>query len=189
MNFQVGDIVKALVGPFVAEFGKVVLTAADGAVHVAHDGVEEPVHYQPHQLEIAQAAEVTLPATVIAAPPARKYVAPSEPGIPHSAQARKETPIATGVLAYFPDAIAEVAKVSYIGNDQHNPGQSLHWARDKSTDHSDSAARHITEYLDAKRQNPNVAVPRDAKGNSLLAQAAWRVLAQNQLDIEKEKAK
>ena len=34
-------------------------------------------------------------------------------------------------------ALAEVARVSKAGNDQHNPGQPLHWARDKSADHAD----------------------------------------------------
>ena len=98
--------------------------------------------------------------------------------MPHSAAARKQTPVATGVLAYFPDAIAEVGKVSYIGNEQHNPGQPLHWARGKSTDQLDAAVRHIMDYLKGDR--------RDEKGNLLLAQAAWRILAQAQLDLETE---
>ena len=37
-------------------------------------------------------------------------------------QRRKERPIARGGVDYFPDAIAEVANVSYVGNQQHNPG-------------------------------------------------------------------
>ena len=34
---------------------------------------------------------------------------------------RKETPVYTGVLKYFPDAIMEVARVSLAGNKQHHP--------------------------------------------------------------------
>lgn len=102
---------------------------------------------------------------------------PGLPGPEHSL-ARKQTPVATGVLAYFPDAIAEVAKVSYIGNMKHNPGEPLHWARKKSTDQMDAAMRHIMDYLKGGR--------RDTEGNLLLAQAVWRLLAQAQLDIEAE---
>jgi hypothetical protein len=100
--------------------------------------------------------------------------------MPESSEARKQTPVATGVLAYFPDAIAEVAKVSFMGNAKHNPGEPLHWAREKSTDQADCEVRHTMEYLAGGR--------RDKDGNHVLAQAAWRVLAELQLDIEKEKA-
>lgn len=61
------------------------------------------------------------------------------------AQERKNIPIATGFLDYFPLAIAEVARLSKIGNDQHNPGKPLHWDRDKSKDESDAMMRHFME--------------------------------------------
>ena len=51
------------------------------------------------------------------------------PLLPSSAAERKKIPIGTGVLDYFSAALAEVAKVSFAGNEQHNPGQPLHWAR------------------------------------------------------------
>ena len=35
---------------------------------------------------------------------------------------RKEQPVATGVLDYFPDALLAVANLSLVANDQHNPG-------------------------------------------------------------------
>lgn len=114
-----------------------------------------------------------------------RYKSTFEPGIPWTPEARKQTPVASGVLAYFPHSTAEVAKVSYIGNDQHNPGQPLHWAREKSTDQMDAAARHIMEYLEHRRLHPEIPVPRDEKGNALLAQAIWRLNAQNELDIER----
>jgi hypothetical protein len=46
---------------------------------------------------------------------------------------RKNYPVATGVLDYFPDALLEIARVSKIGNDQHHPGQPLHWDRAQPT--------------------------------------------------------
>jgi len=96
--------------------------------------------------------------------------------LPDDSQERKGIPIATGVLDYFPDALAEVAVISKAGNDKHNPGEPLHWARDKSTDHPDCLIRH---FLD-----------RGSRGNDGLrhsAQMAWRALAILQLEIEAER--
>ena len=50
-------------------------------------------------------------------------------GLPTDDKARKALPIFTGFLMYFPDACAAVAEVSRLGNEQHNPGEALHWAR------------------------------------------------------------
>lgn len=124
--------------------------------------------------------EKAVEAPKAAAAPAGGNAATNEPGMPHSSLGRKQTPIATGVLGYFPDAIAEVAKVSFIGNEKHNPGEPLHWARGKSADQTDAALRHIMDYVTGSR--------RDVDGSHVLAQAAWRVLAELQLAIEKEKA-
>lgn len=45
----------------------------------------------------------------------------------------------------FAPALAAVAQVSWHGNEKHNPGQPLHHARGKSTDHADTIARHYVE--------------------------------------------
>jgi len=95
--------------------------------------------------------------------------------LPTDPKARKSLPITTGVLDYFPDAIAAVAEVSRIGNDQHNPGQPLHWAKEKSTDHADCIGRHLIER--GKRDN-------DGARHS--AKMAWRALALLQTEIEAE---
>jgi hypothetical protein len=79
----------------------------------------------------------------------------------------------TGVLDYFPDAIAAIAEVSLAGNDQHNPGDSLHWSRGKSDDHEDSLGRHLIE---------RGTVDEDGMRHS--AKVAWRALAILQLEIE-----
>lgn len=99
--------------------------------------------------------------------------------LPTDAAARKATPIFSGVLNYFPDALAEVARVSKLGNDQHNPGQPLHWSKGKSTDHDDCAVRHMIDaQVDAM----------DTDGGRHRAKAAWRALAALQIELEAEAA-
>lgn len=88
---------------------------------------------------------------------------------------RKDVPVCTGVLDYFPDALIEVARLSKIGNDQHNPGQPLHWSKGKSNDHSDCLVRH---QLDRGKF--------DVDGVRHSAKVAWRALAQLQIEIEAE---
>ena len=36
-------------------------------------------------------------------------------------QNRKQIPLYRGLIKYFPDALCEVARVSYIGSKQHHP--------------------------------------------------------------------
>lgn len=84
-------------------------------------------------------------------------------------------PITTGVLDYFSNALAEVAKVSKAGNDQHNPGQPLHWARGKSTDQADCIARHLIGRGTF-----------DTDGQRHSAKLAWRALALLQEELEGE---
>ena len=86
--------------------------------------------------------------------------------LPSNAQDRKDTPIYSGVLKYFPDAIAYVARVSKAGNDQHNPGKPLHWDRSKSIDHLDCLIRHAME-----------AGQVDGDGILHAGKVAWRALA------------
>lgn len=93
------------------------------------------------------------------------------------AASRKAYPIATGVLDYFPDAIAEIAHVSLVGNEQHNPGEKLHWAKEKSTDEPDALMRHL---IDRGK--------RDTDGQRHSAKVAWRALAMLQREIEAERA-
>jgi len=91
------------------------------------------------------------------------------------AQQRKNTPVFSGVLNYFPDALREVARCSKIGNDQHNAGQPLHWDRSKSTDELDALTRHLLE-----------AGTIDTDGVRHSAKVAWRALANLQKEIEKD---
>lgn len=89
---------------------------------------------------------------------------------------RKNTPITSGVLDYFPLAIVEVSKCSKAGNDQHNPGQPLHWDKTKSTDHADCIGRHLIDRGSF-----------DTDGVRHSAKLAWRALALLQIELENEK--
>ena len=95
--------------------------------------------------------------------------------LPEDAEERKDVPILTGLLDYFPLAAAEVARVSKVGNDQHNPGQPLRWARGKSTDHADCIVRHLLQ-----------RGTRDSDGTRHTAKVAWRALALLQEELEEE---
>jgi hypothetical protein len=97
--------------------------------------------------------------------------------LPTDSKERKKIPIASGVIDYFPAALAEIAKVSFQGNEQHNPGEPLHWARGKSADHSDTIIRHFLERGTL-----------DTDGMRHSAKLAWRVLALLQLELEAEGA-
>ena len=90
---------------------------------------------------------------------------------------RKALPITSGVLDYFPDALLEVARCSKVGNDQHNPGEPLHWAKEKSQDEADALVRHLLERGTT-----------DTDGVRHSAKVAWRALAllQRELDAEAE---
>jgi hypothetical protein len=101
-------------------------------------------------------------------PAAGDGVTPAE-----AAAKRKTYPVASGVLDYFPAALIAVAEVSFIGNQQHNPGQSLHWARGKSMDQDDTIIRHFLERGGL-----------DSDGLRHSAKLAWRALALLQLELE-----
>lgn len=64
---------------------------------------------------------------------------------PEDSDARKTYPVYSGLLAYFPSALAAVAHHSYRGNEKHNPGQPLHHDRAKSGDEADALVRHLIE--------------------------------------------
>ena len=90
---------------------------------------------------------------------------------------RKNNPVFTGVLKYFPDAIMEVSRVSLQGNIQHHPDKPLHWDRNKSNDDFDALARHLID-----------AGTIDDDGIRHTAKVAWRALACLQKELEKEKS-
>ena len=94
--------------------------------------------------------------------------------LPKDAADRKDTPIVRGVLDFFPDAIAEVARVSLRGSQQHHPDAAMHWDKGKSTDEADALVRHLVERGTL-----------DTDGMRHTAKVAWRALAmlQRELDV------
>jgi hypothetical protein len=93
--------------------------------------------------------------------------------LPTDAAQRKGIPVYSGFIAYFPKAIAAVAKLSKIGNDQHNPGKPLHWDRSKSGDELDALCRHLLDIAETDTDD----TPHDVK-------VAWRAMANLQKSIE-----
>lgn len=86
--------------------------------------------------------------------------------LPTNPADRKRIPIYSGFVKYFPLAMAEVSKLSYDGNEQHNPGKPLHWDRSKSPDELDALMRHLIE--------------------EDWAAVAWRAMANLEKQLEKE---
>ena len=96
---------------------------------------------------------------------------------------RKGMPLFSGCISYFPDALLAVAEHSRKGNNKHNPGQPLHWAKEKSSDQADCIARHL---VDIGPNWDNI----DPEFNSLHATAlVWRALALLQTVLERQKCK
>jgi hypothetical protein len=86
---------------------------------------------------------------------------------------REQYPLFDGLFAYFPAALCEVSRWSKVGNDKHNPGEALHWSREKSTDHENKILRHL---LDARQVDQN--------GFPEAVALAWRALALCQTILE-----
>ena len=85
--------------------------------------------------------------------------------LPEDAQARKEIPLYSGLMQYFPRALCAVAHQSYLGNQQHHPDKPLHWDRSKSSDEEDALLRHMVD--------------------KEWVQVAWRALARLEKELEK----
>lgn len=100
---------------------------------------------------------------------------PVRGSLPTDHASRKSTPMCRGLLDYFPLACAEVARLSMAANEQHNPGEPMHWAREKSTDHADCVVRHLVDRGKL-----------DKDGMRHTAKVAWRALALLQLELEGE---
>lgn len=101
--------------------------------------------------------------------------------LPTDSAERKNYPMLSGLLNYFPAALAGAANTSKLGNDKHNPGEPLHHARGKSMDHGDCIIRHLmdTENLKASFKAGNSS----AKQSDILLEAnqlVWRALAYSQ---------
>lgn len=93
---------------------------------------------------------------------------PNAPALPTDSAKRKEYPIYSGFIAYFPHAIAECAHRSWKGNQQHHPESPLHWDMGKSQDEKDCEMRHMIDALLADD---------DTTRKDELTAKAWRAMA------------
>ena len=98
--------------------------------------------------------------------------------LPDDSKVREQYPLYDGLFAYFPAALLEISRWSKIGNDKHNPGEPLHWSREKSTDHENKILRHL---LDARQVDEHGFVEATA--------LAWRALALLQTILEEEQGR
>jgi len=95
------------------------------------------------------------------------------------AQKRKDTPVYSGVVAYFPLALKEIAKASSEGNKQHHSDKPLHWDRSKSGDELDAMMRHLLDHASGEIF--------DDCGTRHIVKCGWRILAFIQKTMENEK--
>ena len=94
---------------------------------------------------------------------------------PTKAEDRKATPVYSGVLKYFPNALKEVSKCSLAGQKQHNHGNELYWDKSKSNDNEDALVRHLIDHS---------INPMDDDGVLHLAKVCWRALASLEIYLE-----
>lgn len=98
--------------------------------------------------------------------------------LPTTPAERKGVPVYSGFVKYFPRAMIAVARLSQIGNDQHNPGQPLFWDRTKSQDEEDALMRHLLD--------DTLGVPVDTDGVLHATKVAWRAMARLEKILERD---
>ena len=101
--------------------------------------------------------------------------------LPADSAERKRYPMASGLLDYFPAALAEVARVSWVGNEKHNPGEPLHHARGKSMGHADCVMRHLSQRGEFDEVTLKDGTTHRVRHSACLA---WRALALLQEELE-----
>lgn len=105
--------------------------------------------------------------------------------LPDDDKERKSLPMLKMITGYFPKALREVTRVCVANNTRFNPGREpadISWARGKSPDQLGSAFRHIME----RTVDGKVFEMVGGVDIYVLAEAAWRVLAALELEIERE---
>ena len=110
---------------------------------------------------------------------------------PTDDQARKMLPVFSMISRYFPKAMREITKVCVANNVRYNPDRDpadINWARGKSPDQLGSAFRHMLERTVDNHVfeavSPEVEKATGITSVYVLAEAAWRVCAALELEIE-----
>lgn len=91
---------------------------------------------------------------------------------------RKNYPMYSGLLKYFPNALREVSHCSWVGQQQHNPDKPLAWDRSKSGDELDAMLRHLTDHAKG--------IEIDEDGVYHLVKCSWRILGMTEKFLEKK---
>jgi hypothetical protein len=114
---------------------------------------------------------------------------------PEDDKARKSQPVFRMICRYFPKAMREITKVCVANNVRYNPERDptdINWARGKSPDQLGSAFRHMLEReVDGKVFETVPEAVTAATGIErvyVLSEAAWRLCAALELEIEREEA-
>lgn len=101
--------------------------------------------------------------------------------LPQDSEERKLYPLFTGVMRFFPAAVAAVARHIKRGADKHCNGRVV-WRRGTSDDHEDCILRHLMDLADKRREMQGEVGY--ARMQQLYAEAceeaaaiAWRALA------------
>lgn len=68
--------------------------------------------------------------------------------LPTDSARRKDVQLVAAFLNYLPAAAVRFALHSKAGNDKHNPGEAIHHARGKSSDHAECIMRHLMDMQD-----------------------------------------
>lgn len=104
-------------------------------------------------------------------------------GSPSMSNGRKDdegkAPLGRGLLAYFPEALWEVAHVSRYGTGKYETTYAeRNWTKveDGEQRYLDAALRHITAHLTGQTYDAE-------SGQSHLAHAAWSILAARELGV------
>lgn len=95
--------------------------------------------------------------------------------LPEDVETRREMPMFDGFIAYFPNAMAEVARLSWKATQQHHPEEGMHWDRTKSLDHLNKIGRHMVD-----------AGKFDNYGERHSTMLAWRAMANLQEELERD---
>lgn len=113
--------------------------------------------------------------------------------LPTDSAERKDVPLLSGFMNYFPAAMAWIARISLKGDRKHNPenkGPPFH-SRGKSADHGDCIVRHTMDIEDLKvklRRMSDMGMESPFVQEVLLEEAAyraWRACAELQELCEK----
>jgi hypothetical protein len=141
---------------------------ADGMPYQVDLGFGDTTWLLEHEIESLAPAPVS-PVAPVLPEGWRMYYA-------NTSQRRKEQPVTEGFLDYFPAVARLVAELSRLGNEKHNPGEPMHWARGKSKDHRDCTVRHV---MDADEIDPETQLAEAVA-------AVWRASAYLQLLAEEK---